>query len=400
MLAREHLSWLTRAVKSGRHFLQIPGPTNVPDRVLRAMAQPTIDHRGPAFASMAREVLEGLQQIFQTSHPIVIYPSSGTGAWEAALVNTLSPGDAVLMFETGHFATLWRDMAARLGLCVDFVPGDWRHGVDPALVHQKLAGDRAHTIKAVAVIHNETSTGVASRVPAIRQAMNDAGHPALLLVDTISSLGSIDYRHDEWGVDVTIAGSQKGLMLPPGLGFNAVSAKALAAAQSARLPRAYWDWQPMIRDGAAGFFPYTPATNLLYGLRESLRMLLDERLPDVFARHARFAAATRSAVAAWGLEVLCADADEYSRSLTAVLMPDGHDADRFRAIVLDRFDMSLGTGLGKLKGRVFRIGHLGDFNDLMLAGTLSGVEMGLAVAGVPFRRGGVTAALRHLERAV
>jgi alanine-glyoxylate transaminase / serine-glyoxylate transaminase / serine-pyruvate transaminase len=387
-------------VKSGRHFLQIPGPTNVPDRVLRAMARPTIDHRGPAFAAMAREVLEGLQQIFQTSHPVVIYPSSGTGAWEAALVNTLSPGDAVLMFETGHFATLWRDMASRLGLCVDFVPGDWRHGVDPALVGQKLAGDRAHTIKAVAVVHNETSTGVTSRVPAIRKAMNDAGHPALLLVDTISSLGSIDYRHDEWGVDVTIAGSQKGLMLPPGLGFNAVSAKALAAAQSARLPRAYWDWQPMIRDGAAGFFPYTPATNLLYGLRESLRMLLDERLPNVFARHARFAAATRSAVAAWGLEVLCADPDEHSSSLTAVLMPEGHDADRFRSIVLDRFDMSLGTGLGRLKGRVFRIGHLGDFNDLMLAGTLSGVEMGLAVAGVPFRRGGVTVALQHLERAV
>jgi alanine-glyoxylate transaminase / serine-glyoxylate transaminase / serine-pyruvate transaminase len=387
-------------VKSGRHFLQIPGPTNVPDRVLRAMAQPTIDHRGPAFAALGREVLEGLQQIFQTNHPVVIYPSSGTGAWEAALVNTLSPGDGVLMFETGHFATLWRDMAGRLGLCVDFVPGDWRHGVDPAVVRQKLADDRTHSIKAVAVVHNETSTGVASRIGAIRKAMNEAGHPALLLVDTISSLGSIDYRHDEWGVDVTVAGSQKGLMLPPGLGFNAVSAKALAAAKDARLPRAYWDWQPMIRDGASGFFPYTPATNLLYGLREALRMLMDERLPNVFARHSRFAAATRCAVAAWGLEILCANADEYSSSLTAVLMPEGHDADAFRKIVLDRFDMSLGTGLGRLKGRVFRIGHLGDFNDLMLAGTLSGVEMGLAAAGVPFRRGGITAALQHLERAV
>jgi alanine-glyoxylate transaminase/serine-glyoxylate transaminase/serine-pyruvate transaminase len=388
-----------RVVKSGRHFLQIPGPTNVPDRVLRAMAQPTIDHRGPAFATLARQVFEGLEQIFQTKHPVVIYSSSGTGAWEAALVNTLSPGDAVLMFETGHFATLWRDMATRLGLCVDFVAGDWRHGVDPAAVRQKLADDRKHTIKAVAVVHNETSTGVTSRIPAIRRSMNDAGHPALLLVDTISSLGSIDYRHDEWGVDVTIAGSQKGLMLPPGLGFNAVSAKALAAAKDARLARAYWDWQPMIRDGSSGFFPYTPATNLLYGLREALGMLMQERLPNVFARHSRFAAATRCAVAAWGLEVLCANADEYSSSLTAVVMPDGHDADAFRKIVLDRFDMSLGAGLGKLKGRVFRIGHLGDFNDLMLAGTLGGVEMGLIAGGVPFKHGGVSAALDYLARA-
>ncbi len=385
-------------MKSGRHFLQIPGPTNVPDRVLRAMAQPTIDHRGPAFAVLGREVLEGLQQIFQTNHPVVIYPSSGTGGWEAALVNTLSPGDAVLMFETGHFATLWRDMAQRLGLCVDFVPGDWRHGVDPAVVRQKLAGDRAHTIKAVAVVHNETSTGVTSRIGAIREAMNETAHPALLLVDTISSLGSIDYRHDEWGADVSVAGSQKGLMLPPGLGFNAVSAKALAAAKDAKLPRAYWDWQPMIRDGASGFFPYTPAINLLYGLREALRMLMEERLPNVFARHSRFAAATRCAIDAWGLEIVCANADEYSSSATAVVMPDGHDADTFRKIELDRFDMSLGTGLGKLKGRVFRIGHLGDFNDLMLAGTLSGVEMGLIAAGVPFKRGGVTAALEYLAR--
>jgi alanine-glyoxylate transaminase/serine-glyoxylate transaminase/serine-pyruvate transaminase len=380
----------------GRHFLQIPGPTNVPDRVLRAIAQPTIDHRGPAFAAIAREALEGLQRIFQTSGPVVIYPSSGTGAWEASLVNTLSPGDRVLMFETGHFATLWRDMAARLGLDVQFVAGDWRHGVDPAVVRQVVADDKGHSIKAVAVVHNETSTGVASRIPAIRRAIDEARHPALLLVDTISSLGSIDYRHDEWRVDVTVGCSQKGLMLPPGLGFNAISAKALAASKQARLPRSYWDWESMIRDNSSGFFPYTPATNLLYGLREAIHMLMEEGLPRVFARHDRFAEATRRAVAAWGLEVLCANPEEYSSSLTAVMMPSGHDADAFRKIVLERFDMSLGTGLGKLKGKIFRIGHLGDFNDLMLAGTLGGVEMGLAVAGVPFTRGGVTAALDSL----
>jgi alanine-glyoxylate transaminase / serine-glyoxylate transaminase / serine-pyruvate transaminase len=380
----------------GRHFLQIPGPTNVPDRVLRAIAQATIDHRGSAFAALARDVLDGLQRVFQTSGPVVIYPSSGTGAWEAALVNTLSPEDTVLMFETGHFATLWRDMASRLGLRVEFVAGDWRHGVDPRAVEQKLAGDRGRTIKAVAVVHNETSTGVTSRIAAIRQAIDAAGHPALLLVDTISSLGSMDYRHDEWGVDVTVSCSQKGLMLPPGLGFNAISAKARAAATSARLPRSYWDWEPMIKDNAAGFFPYTPATNLLYGLREAVRMLMDEGLANVFARHQRFGEATRRAVSAWGLEVLCANPPEYSNALTAVLMPAGHDADAFRRIVLQRFDMSLGAGLGKLKGQIFRIGHLGDFNDLMLAGTLSGVEMGLAAAGVPFTRGGVTAALDSL----
>jgi alanine-glyoxylate transaminase / serine-glyoxylate transaminase / serine-pyruvate transaminase len=380
----------------GRHFLQIPGPTNVPDRVLRAIAQATIDHRGSAFAALARDVLDGLQHVFQTSEPVVIYPSSGTGAWEAALVNTLSPDDTVLMFETGHFATLWRDMASRLGLRVEFVAGDWRHGVDPRAVEQKLTSDRGRTIKAVAVVHNETSTGVTSRIAAIRQAMDASGHPALLLVDTISSLGSIDYRHDEWGVDVTVSCSQKGLMLPPGLGFNAISAKARAAAASARLPQSYWDWEPMIKDNAAGFFPYTPATNLLYGLREAVRMLMDEGLANVFARHQRFGEATRRAVSAWGLEVLCADPEEYSSSLTAVLMPAGHDADAFRRIVLQRFDMSLGAGLGKLKGQIFRIGHLGDFNDLMLAGTLSGVEMGLAAAGVPFTRGGVTAALDSL----
>jgi alanine-glyoxylate transaminase/serine-glyoxylate transaminase/serine-pyruvate transaminase len=393
---RDRLWFVYKCDMPGRHFLQIPGPTNVPDRVLRAIAQPTIDHRGSAFAALARDVLDGLQRVFQTSEPVVTYPSSGTGAWEAALVNTLSPGDTVLMFETGHFATLWRDMALRLGLQVAFEPGDWRHGVDPRHVEAKLTADRGRTIKAVAVVHNETSTGVTSRIAAIRQAIDAAGHPALLLVDTISSLGSIEYRHDEWGVDVTVSCSQKGLMLPPGLGFNAISAKARAAAVSAHLPRSYWDWEPMIRDNAAGFFPYTPATNLLYGLREAVCMLMDEGLANVFARHQRFGEATRRAVGAWGLEVLCADPEEYSHVLTAVMMPAGHDADTFRRIVLERFDMSLGAGLGKLKGTVFRIGHLGDFNDLMLAGTLGGVEMGLAAAEVPFRRGGVTAALDYL----
>ena len=382
--------------KSGRHSLQIPGPTNVPDRILRVLARPTIDHRGPEFARLAREVIEGLQQVFKTSGAVVIYPSSGTGAWEAALVNTLSPGDKLLMFETGHFATLWRNMAVRLGLQVDFVPGDWRHGVDPKVVEAKLAEDRSRAIKAVAIVHNETSTGVTSRVAEVRRRMDKAGHPALLMVDTISSLASIDYRHDEWGVDVTVSCSQKGLMLPPGLGLNALSEKALAASKSARLPRSYWDWEPMIKDNQAGFFPYTPATNLLYGLREALHMLLEEGLENVFARHDRHAEATRRAVQAWGLEVVCLNPEEYSSSLTAVMMPEGHDADALRKVILDRFDMSLGTGLGKLKGKIFRIGHLGDFNDLMLAGTLSGVEMGLALAGVPFTRGGVAVALDFL----
>ena len=387
------------AVKGGRHFLQIPGPTNVPDRVLRALAQPTIDHRGPSFAALGRDVLEGLRRIFQTTGLVVIYPSSGTGAWEAALVNTLSPGDTVLMFETGHFAMLWRDMAVRLGLNVDFVPGDWRHGVDPHVVHTRLVDDRDRKIKAVAVVHNETSTGVTTRVSDVRQEMTTANHPALLLVDTISSLASIDYRHDEWGVDVTVAGSQKGLMLPPGLGFNAISDKALAAAKSARLPRAYWDWEPMIRDNTSGFFPYTPATNLLYGLREALAMLLEEGLTHVFARHARFGEATRRAVKVWDLEILAANPYEFSNTLTAVVVPHPYDADRVRQSILERFDMSLGTGLGKLKGRVFRIGHLGDFNDLMLAGTLSGVEMGLSICRVPFNPGGVSAALAYLSAA-
>jgi len=381
---------------TGRHFLQIPGPTNVPDRVLRAMSAPTIDHRSAEFAAMAREIVAGLRQVFQTSGAVTIFPSSGTGAWEAALVNTLSPGDAVLMFETGHFATQWRNMAERLGLRVDFVAGDWRHGVDATLVEAKLAADRSHSIKAVAVVHNETSTGVASRVAEVRRRIDAARHPALLIVDTISSLGSIDYRQDEWRVDVSVGCSQKGLMLPPGLGFNAISDKALAASASARLPRSYWDWAPLLAENKAGFFPYTPATNLLYGLRESLAMLFDEGLPNVFARHRRLGEAARRAVRAWGLELVCCDPQEFSDSLTAVMMPAGHDADALRQTILSRFNMSLGTGLGRLKGRVFRIGHLGDFNDLMLAATLSGIEMGLAASHVPFTPGGVGAALEYL----
>ncbi|MBZ4016011.1 pyridoxal-phosphate-dependent aminotransferase family protein [Streptomyces purpurogeneiscleroticus] len=385
--------------RTGRHFLQIPGPTNVPDQVLRAMAAPTVDHRGPEFAELTHRLLPALKAVFGASGPVVIYPSSGTGAWEAALVNTLSPGDRVLCFETGHFAALWREMTLRLGLEVDFVPGDWRHGASPEVLAERLAADPAHRIKSVCVVHNETSTGVTSRIAEIRAAMDAAEHPALLLVDTISSLGSIDYRHDEWGVDVTVAGSQKGLMLPPGLGFNAVSRKALDAARTARLPKAYLDWGPVIEANERGFFPYTPATNLLYGLDEALRMLADEGLPAVFARHARHAAATRAAVRGWGLEVLCADEREHSASLTAVLLPDGHDADTVRKVILERFDMSLGTGLGRLAGKVFRIGHLGHFNDLTLAGTLAGVQMGLELAGVPVDPAGTLAALAHLRSA-
>jgi alanine-glyoxylate transaminase / serine-glyoxylate transaminase / serine-pyruvate transaminase len=382
---------------SGRHFLQIPGPTNVPDRVLRAIAQPTIDHRGPDFAELALDLLQRVKPVFGTSGPVVIYPSSGTGAWEAALVNTLSPGDRVLAFETGHFASLWREMAERLGLVVDFVPGDWRRGVEPAAVAERLAADTAHSIAAVMVVHNETSTGVASRIPEIRAAIDEADHPALLLVDTISSLGSIDYRHEDWGVDVTISCSQKGLMLPPGLGFNAISEKALTAAPKAGLSKAYWDWAPILEANERGFYPYTPPTNLLYGLREALLLLEEEGLPNVFARHNRHAEATRAAVRGWGLEVLCADEREYSSSLTAVLLGEEHDADKVRQIILERFDMSLGTGLGKLAGRVFRIGHLGDFNDLMLAGTLSGVQMGLELAGVAVDPAGLQAALQVLR---
>jgi len=345
---------------------------------------------------MASEALDGLRRVMQTTGPVVVYASSGTGGWEASLVNTLSPGDRVLMFETGHFAMLWKSVADRLGLAVDLVPGDWRHGVDYDALASRLADDRAHTIKAVAIVHNETSTGVTSSVPRARAAMDKAAHPALLLVDTISSLGSIDYRHDEWRVDVTIGGSQKGLMLPPGLGINAVGPRAIEASKTARLPRAYWEWAPMIRDGVAGYFPYTPATNLLFGLRESTMMLLEETLPRVFARHQRHAEATRRAVRAWGLDLVAADPGEYSATVTAVVTPEGVDADHMRQVILERFDMSLGTGLGKLKGRVFRIGHVGDLNDLMLAGALCGVEMGLQAARVPHTSGGVTAALGYL----
>jgi alanine-glyoxylate transaminase/serine-glyoxylate transaminase/serine-pyruvate transaminase len=386
---------MTRA--AGRHFLQIPGPTNVPDRVLRAIDFPTMDHRGPDFGPLGKEVLQGMKRVFQTSSPVVIYPASGTGAWEAALVNTLSPGDKVLMYETGHFATLWQKMATRLGLEPEFIAGDWRSGADPQAIETRLREDKEHRIKAVCVVHNETATGVVSRIAEVRRAIDAAKHPALYLVDTISSLGSIDYRHDEWGVDVTVGGSQKGLMLPPGLSFNALSAKALAASKTAKLPRSYWDWGEMIASNKDGYFPYTPATNLLYGLREALKMLLDEEgLENVFARHQRHAEATRRAVRAWGLEVLAKNPAEYSSSLTAVLMPAGHDADRMRKIILENFDMSLGTGLGKLAGKVFRIGHLGDFNDLMLMGTLAGCEMGLQLAGVPVQTEGVQAAMAYL----
>ncbi|MCC2665365.1 MAG: serine--glyoxylate aminotransferase [Geminicoccaceae bacterium] len=390
---------MTTSPRSGRHFLQIPGPTNVPDRILRAIDRPTIDHRGPEFARLGSEILAALKPVFKTAAPVVVYPASGTGAWEAALVNTLSPGDRVLMAETGHFASLWCEMARRLGLEVELLPGDWRHGVDPERVGATLAEDRAHRIKAICVVHNETSTGVASRIADVRRAIDQAGHPGLFMVDTISSLASIDYRHDEWGVDVTVAGSQKGLMLPPGLSFNAVGDKALAAARSARLPRSYWDWAPMLAANAKGVFPYTPATNLLYGLREALAMLHEQGLEQVFARHDRHAEATRRAVRAWGLEVLCQDPREYSSSLTAVRMPDGQDADALRRLILERFDLSLGNGLGRLAGKVFRIGHLGDLNDLMLAGTLAGIEMGLKASGLPLGASGVAAALAYLAQA-
>jgi len=361
------------------------------------MHRAVIDHRSQEFARLGSEVLENLRPIFQTKGPVVIYPASGTGAWEAAIVNTLSPGDRVLMFETGHFSQLWRQMAERLGVVVDYVPGNWRRGAVATELASRLSADDRHIYKAVMVVHNETSTGVTSNIPDIRQQMNRIHHPALLMVDTISSLGSIDYRHDEWEVDVTVAGSQKGLMLPPGLSFNAISEKALAANKSARLPRSYWDWQEMLGPNRSGFFPFTPATTLLYGLREALAMLLEEGLPNVFHRHDRHAEATRTAVRSWGLEIFCEAPREYSSALTAVLMPQGHDADRLRSIILENFDMSLGAGLSRLAGKVFRIGHLGSFNDLMLAGTLSGVEMGLRLAGVPHQPGGVTAALQSLS---
>ncbi len=382
--------------KSGRHFLQIPGPTNVPDRILRAMDRPTIDHRGPEFAALALEVLQGIKGIFKTEQPVVMYPASGTGAWEAALVNSLSPGDKVLMVETGYFATLWSNLAKRFELEVELVPGDWRSGVNSGQVEDALCADKGHVIKAVCIVHNETSTGVTSNIAAVREAMNRAGHPALLMVDTISSLASIDYRHDEWGVDVTISGSQKGLMLPPGMSFTAISEKALAASQTSRFAKSYWRWDDMLNTNEKGFFPYTPATNMLYGLREAIAMLNEEGLEHVFARHDRHAEATRRAVNAWGLEVLCRNPEEYSSSLTAVLLPDGCNSDALRKVILDNFDMSLGSGLGKVAGKVFRIGHLGDFNDLSLMGTLSGVEIGLQLFGLEKARGGVDAALEYL----
>jgi alanine-glyoxylate transaminase/serine-glyoxylate transaminase/serine-pyruvate transaminase len=381
----------------GRHFLQIPGPTNVPDRVLRAIDNPTMDHRGPDFGHMAKALLEKLRLVFQTRGPVVIYPASGTGAWEAALTNTLSPGDRVLMCETGWFATLWKEMAERLGLVPEFIGTDWRRGADVAAIEARLREDKGHLVKAVCVVHNETSTGCTSRIDEVRRALDAARHPALLMVDTISSLASIDYRHDEWGVDVTVAGSQKGLMLPPGLSFNAVSEKALRASETARLPRSFWDWKAMLAANATGYFPYTPATNLLYGLDAALDLLLEEGLPNVFARHDRHAEATRRAVRAWGLETQCADPRHHSSSLTAVRVPEGHSADALRAVILERFNMSLGNGLGQLRDRVFRIGHLGDLGDLQLMGTLSGVEMGLRAAGVPHRPGGVQAALEFLS---
>ena len=386
--------------KSGRHFLQIPGPSNVPDRVLRAMSLPTIDHRGPEFAAMTKRILDRLETVFQSSGPVILFPSSGTGAWEAAFVNTLSPGDKVLAFETGQFATAWKNVATKLGIEVDWVEGDWRHGVDPDIVEKKLAGDSDGAIKAVLVLHNETSTGITNRVSAVRAAMNAAGHSALLMVDAISSGGSIELCHDAWGVDVTICCSQKGLMLPPGLGINVVSDKAIQVSEKSEFAKSYWDWAQVLNMNARGFFPYTPPTNLLYGLDVALDMLLEEGPAKTYARHHRLAEATREAVRAWGLELCCLNPEEYSDVLTAVWMPDGYDADELRRLILEKFDMSLGTGLGKVKGRVFRIGHLGDINDLTIAGTLSGVEMGLAMAGVPHTKGGVHAALEYLTSTV
>ncbi len=381
---------------AGRHFLQIPGPTNVPDRILRAMDMPTMDHRSAAFSELGRRVLDGMQTVFKTRLPVYIFPSSGTGAWEAALVNTLSRGDRVLMYETGHFSTLWRTMAERLGLEPVFLSGDWRTGADPAAIETYLREDTEQRIKAVCVVHNETSTGCVTQIPEVRAAIDSAAHPALLMVDTISSLGSIDYRHDDWGVDVTVGGSQKGLMLPPGLSFNAVSEKARRASKTADLTRSFWSWEEMDAPNAKGFFPYTPATNMLYGLAEAIDMLHEEGLDAVFLRHARHAEATREAVRNWGLEILCREPRHYSGSLTAVMVPESESADAFRAIVQERFDMSLGSGLGKLADRVFRIGHLGDFNDLTLMGALSGIEMGLELAHVPHNKGGARAAMDHL----
>jgi alanine-glyoxylate transaminase / serine-glyoxylate transaminase / serine-pyruvate transaminase len=394
---RENVGRDPMSYQAGRHFLQIPGPTNVPLPVLAAVAKPTIDHRGPEFSKLALEVLSSVRTIFKTENPVIIYPASGSGAWEAALTNTLSPGDRVLMAETGWFSTLWSRMAAKLGLEPEVIPGDWRSGVDAEAIGARLAEDRAHAIKAVCIVHNETSTGVASNMPAVRRAMNAAGHPALLMIDTISSLGSMDYRHDEWEVDVTIGGSQKGLMLPPGLAFNAVSDKALAAAKTARLPHAYWDWEEMLTLNEKGFFPYTPATNLIQGLKVAIELLHDEGLENVFARHDRAAEATRRCIRHWGLDLQCRDPADYSSSCTAVRLPAGHSADGLRAEILERCNMSLGNGLGPLADQVFRIGHLGDFHDLLVTGVLSGVEMGLRARGIPHSSGGVDAAIAYLS---
>ena len=389
---------------SGRHFLQIPGPSPVPDRLLRALSLPTIDHRGPEFGVLGLKLIDGMKQVFRTQHPVAIYPASGTGAWEAALVNVLSPGDAVLMVETGHFATLWQKMALRLGLAPEFLtlPGTceqtglplaWRHGVRADLVAERLRADGGHLIRAVCVVHNETSTGVTSDIAAVRRAIDDAGHPALLIVDTISGLASAEYRHDDWGVDVTVSGSQKGLMLPPGISFNALSPKALAVSKTAKLPKAYWAWDEIVDMNRSGYWPYTPSTNLLYALHESLDMLLGQGLDTVFARHRRWGEGVRSAVQAWGLPVQCADPALYSPVLTGVVTPPGVDADALRKLIHERFNLSLGTGLGRIKGRMFRIGHLGDCNDLTLLAALAGVEMGLGLAGVKLAGSGVQAAM-------
>jgi alanine-glyoxylate transaminase / serine-glyoxylate transaminase / serine-pyruvate transaminase len=381
---------------AGRHFLQIPGPTPLPDRVLRAMDTPIIDHRGPEFAKLAKRTLEGIKTIFKTTKPVIIYTATGTGAWEAALVNTLSPGDRVLMVETGQFATLWKNMATKLGLKPEFISTDWRIGADPAVIEAKLREDKAHEIKAVCVLHNETATGCLSPITEIRQAIDRAGHPALFLVDTISSLASTDYRHDEWGVDVTIGGAQKGLMLPPGMSFNALSDKAIAASKTSKMTKSFWSWEDMINANKQGFFPYTPATNMLHGLAVAIDMLHEEGLDNVFARHDRFAEATRRAVRAWGLEILCRDPKYYSPTITAVLLPEGHDADKLRNLALDHFDISYGMSFGKFAGRYFRIGHLGDTNDLTILGALAGTEMALSLSGVPIKKGGVQAAMDYI----
>ena len=384
--------------RAGRHFLQIPGPSPVPERIVRASSAAVIDHRGPDFADLGHSVLNGMQRIFQTQSPVVIYPSSGTGAWEACLSNLVGPGDRVLFYETGQFAALWKQMADRLQLNGEVIAGDWRTGVDANAIEDALRADTAGSIRAVCVVHHETSCGITSNIRAVRDAIDATGHPALLLVDSISGLASVEYRHDAWGADVTISGSQKGLMLPPGLGFNALSERAIEASKQAGAPRSYWDWDDMLAANANGYFPYTPVTTLLYGLREAIAMLEEEGLDNVFARHQRFADACRAAVAHWGLETVCQNPAEHSNVLTGVMMPDGVDADAVRRIILERFDMSLGTGLGRLKGRAFRIGHLGDINELTLMGTLSGVEMGLGLADVPHRAGGLEAAMQVLKQ--